>query len=129
MRIFVYDDLRTLSMALQRLGIDFGYMEEMGEVDQNQYTLVRPFRHNGFSVVADHDNATDTIRRNPPFDVWVLDNDLSEGVEGFQFLKDMLEHVPEKAPGRVVSCSANFDRARQIESYFSDWKKVQEEDV
>ena len=127
MRIFVYDDLRTLSTAVQRLGIDFQYMRAMGEADQHQYTLVRPFRHDGFKIVADHDNAIDMIDRNLVFDVWVLDNDLSDGLEGFQFLKDMLEKFPEKAPSRVVSCSANFDRARQIESYFRDWKRVHDD--
>lgn len=74
---------------------------------------------------ADHANALDVIENNAPFAVWVLDNDLAPALEGLDFLKHVAREHPHKLPQRVYSCSSNFDRRRQIESYFVDWVRAE----
>lgn len=116
MRIFVYDDVRNVS-CIKRMFV--------AQCRDAQITLVRPFRHNGDVIIADHMNALDVLENNPPFNMWILDNDLAEGLEGFQFLKEILETHPHLAPETVLSCSANGERRKSIESYFADWKRCQ----
>ncbi len=93
----------------------------MSAVRFDSCALVRPFRHDGDAIVADHANALDVIASNQRFSVWVLDNDLAPGLEGLDFLKVVAREHPEKLPDQLFSCSSNFDRRRQIESYFADW--------
>lgn len=115
--IFIYDDVRSISDAVN-------WRRSLVDSDRAVISLVRPFRHNGDSIVADHNNAFDVITSNDRFTSWILDNDLAPGLEGLDFLKMAIEDFPDKLPDRVFSCSANFDRRQQIESYFSDWKRV-----
>lgn len=112
-RIFILDDLRSISMAVEAAGFE--------RQATDFFTLVRPFRHDGLEIVADFHDAEETIRENPRFDVWILDNDLAPGLEGFTFLRDMIDNVPFLVPEVVLSCSANPIRRAKIVSYHSDW--------
>jgi hypothetical protein len=119
--LFVYDDVRNISTALQQC------RPAMVPADFATCLLVRPFRHDGDAIVADHANALDVIMCNAPFSVWVLDNDLAAGLEGLDFLKLVAREHQHKLPEQVYSCSSNFDRRRQIESFFADWVRVERE--
>lgn len=116
--LFVYDDVRSIHTALERC------RPSMAANRFDVCVLVRPFRHDGDAVVADHANALDVIQHNAAFSVWVLDNDLAPGLEGLDFLKQVARDHPHKMPEQVYSCSSNFDRRRQIESFFADWVRV-----
>lgn len=126
-RIFIYDDVRNIKFALRQVGVTLSEVD-FDNPESDIVHLVRPFRHNGMYVVSDHDNAQEVIVTNPRFDIWILDNDLAEGLEGFDFLKTMLADFPLKAPDKVLSCSANSSRKIAIESYFRDWLRVQNEE-
>ena len=112
-RIFIYDDVRTSKEALKRVKIARTKIDVANPVGDVIH-LVRPFRHDGEKIVADHQNAVEAIEGNPHFDIWILDNDLAEGLEGFDFLKLMLEKHPMSAPDKVLSCSANTSRKEKI---------------
>lgn len=119
MRIFIYDDKRTIRQAMTAVNL------APGTTIKQSYTLVRPTRVSmGLGEYQEtHDDAIDCIRESDPFDLWVLDNDLGEGLEGYHFLRQMIERYPDKVPLDVLSCSANPARAAAIVSYHQNWLK------
>jgi hypothetical protein len=113
--ILILDDVRSITQATAILKGKFAIQKD------DHFTLMRPFRHDGDKIINDLDDAFDTVILNPAFDVWILDNDLGPGVEGYDFLKSVSDQYPDKMPTQCFSCSSNFDRKRQIEGYFFNW--------
>jgi hypothetical protein len=114
--VMVYDDVRFIWLAVTE--------SRFTHEEYDHFALVRPFRHDGEKVVCDHENAINVVLNNLKFDAWILDNDLGPGIEGYDFLKKMVSEHPEKVPDIVRSCSSNFDRRRQIESYHHDFLRT-----
>ena len=121
LQIFILDDLRTIKLACKDANFKMG--------EGQQYSLVRPFHFDGMKVLCDLDDARAMIINNPPFDVWILDNDLGPGVEGYDFLKGMIAELPDKIPSIVKSCSANYSRKVAIEALHNDWMNFRKSDA
>ncbi len=116
MRVFILDDARSISQAMRDAGVSF---------QEAEITICRPFQ---WSFLLNYPQGTlqdaeDMIAINSAYDVWILDNDLGGGLEGFSFLKWACENCPAKVPPTVASCSANPHRRRDIVSYHSDFMR------
>jgi hypothetical protein len=114
--ILIIDDARTVEQACTRANIKLG--------KSMVCTLVRPFRWRNGLIEQTLDDARELIRINPRYDVWVLDNDLGPGLDGYLFLREMCTALPNKIPDQVLSCSANPVRRAAIVDYFRAWYRV-----
>lgn len=114
MRIFILDDSRFVAQAL----LDTRRPDLGGA---HQITLVRPFRWDGEKIEQSFDDAFWTVINQPVFDCWILDNDLGTGLEGYDFLKQVCEGMPDRVPPLVYSCSANPQARANIEAYAANW--------
>lgn len=119
MRIFILDDSRSVAQAMA----DANLQPVGPEGEPHQYTLARPFRWDGEKIAQSLDDAIELVRNQPTFDVWVLDNDLGAGLEGYEFLKDAIALAPECVPPVVYSCSANPIARANIVAYAANWRK------
>ena len=105
MRVFILDDVRSISAALLQAGYGVDNMPE------GTYAVARTLL-----------DARDLIAMSLRFDLWVLDNDLGEaGMDGYAFLKLMVSTYPGKVPDMVWSCSSNPPARASIEAFFSNW--------
>ena len=123
LRIFILDDVRNIPAAISNASAAL-WKEYLDSADKRVVVMARPFRHNGEELIADFQNAIDTLEENPTFDYWILDNDLGPGLEGYDFLKQMISQMPSRMPEVVLSCSANRERRNQIEAYFDNWHRA-----
>lgn len=124
MRIFILDDIRSIYMALREGGVRSA--ESYRRINPPQESEEERRTADVICLARNMDDATDIIRSNPPFDLWVLDNDLGPGEEGFTFLGEMIEDMPHKLPTQLVSCSANPVRREAIVALFQNYKKFKE---
>ncbi len=107
-RVFILDDRRSVQIALEGAGLF-----KDGDVIPKGY----------FSVARNIRDGIDTVVWSELFDIWVLDNDLGPGEEGYEFLKRMIDKYPTKVAARVVSCSSNPPRREAIEKLFANWEE------
>ena len=111
MRIFILDDARSILAACAAAN-----MSSLVR-DGNSFVLARPFVWDGEKVVSGLYDATDLIFLNPVFDIWILDNDLGDGLEGYEFLKMVCNSRPEMVASVILSCSANPAARENIISF------------
>lgn len=131
MNIFILDDTRTIDGALNDSG--YGTVARLKESGIDPIIcLARPFRSlSAGPADCGFDTPIDIITSNPKFDLWILDNDLGidpNGVviEGYTFLRIMVDSHPDLVPDVVVSCSANQSRRADIIAFHRNWMKSRE---
>lgn len=116
-KIFILDDARTAVAAIRDAGLSLPLGAHIH--------MCRPFRWDGEKIVQDFQDAEEAIRLCPIFDLWILDNDLGPGVEGYAFLKLAMDKFPQFLPKSLRSCSANPERRRDIVEHFNNYQKAQ----
>lgn len=104
MRIFILDDLKGVEEAFFKAGVKY---EEGHDI-----VVARTF-----------DEGCVTVDHCPRFDLWILDNDLGEEKEGYDFLKQYTHENPEKVPGVVLTCSYNTPASKNIEMLFQSFSR------
>lgn len=122
--IFVLDDIRNIYMALK----------EANYIAAESYRRINPpavpeeerREPTRISLARNMDDGYDIVMANPVFDLWVLDNDLGPGEEGFKFLEEFIRDNPNKLPKHVLSCSANPMRREAIVALFNNYRAFQE---
>lgn len=118
MRIFILDDSRSIEQAIDAVSPNFPKPDLV-----NDLVLARPFRWDGEKIIQSLDDAFELIANQPPMDIWILDNDLGSGLEGYDFLKQMCEQNPCQVASLILSCSANPAAKKNIETYGRNWNK------
>jgi hypothetical protein len=83
-----------------------------------------------YAIARNPGDATDLIRESTqPFDLWIFDHDLgSDWINGYQFLKKMIDEQPGKLPTYVLSCSANREGKENIEALWRNYQRMKEEE-
>lgn len=117
LKLFILDDARSIAAAVRDAGLSLKDIPV-------QVSLCRPFRWSDDKVVQDFQDATELVKTSK-FDLWILDNDLGNGLEGIDFLKLAISEFPEFLPKSLRSCSGNRPRREDIEALFTNFQKAQ----
>lgn len=122
--IFVLDDIRNIYMALKEANYiaaeQYRRLNPPTSPEEERRTPVR------ISLARNIEDGYDIVMANPVFDLWVLDNDLGLGEEGFKFLEEFIKDQPNKLPKFVLSCSANPMRREAIIALFENYCSFEE---
>lgn len=122
--IFILDDVRNIYVALHNANYagatDYKRLSPPNPVEEERRSPRR------ISLARNMADGYDTVMANPVFDLWVLDNDLGPGEEGFKFLEEFIQENPNKLPKYLLSCSANPMRREAIVALFDNFRSFQE---
>ena len=108
--VLVLDDDKYLDYILKKEGL-YQPESESG-----------PERYKSVSLARNIRDAVALVKRNPRFDLWVLDQYL-RGEEGGELLERIAEECPEKLPKEVMSCSSMHTYELQVQKLFSKAKE------